>query len=305
MKRILITGATGFIGGHLVRQLAARGDSVLALTRDPARAELPKAVTAERWAPTAEGDWLSLLDGRNAVVHLAGEQAVGVRWTDETKRRMTDSRVKSTELLVEGMRRAGSRPQVFVCASAVGIYGARDGAEEVTEASGPGSDFLAELTTKWEAAARGAEELGVRVVRARFGIVLGAGGGALEQMAKPFRMLAGGPIGSGKQVVSWISVEDTVRALCQLLDDDSMSGAVNLVAPHPVTNQQLSDAIGKELGRPSWLRVPAAALRLRFGEGAEPLLTGQRVRPDVLERAGFSWHHPDIQAALHAALASG
>jgi hypothetical protein len=191
-----------------------------------------------------------------------------------------------------------------LCASAVGYYGARDAGEELTEASPAGSDFLAELTRQWEAAAKTAEELGVRVVRARFGIVLGAGGGALEQMAMPFRMLAGGPIGNGKQVVSWISLEDAVRALCHLLDDDSISGAVNVVAPHPVSNGELSDAIGKELGKPSWLRVPAAALRLRFGEGAEPLLTGQRVRPVVLEQAGFSWHHPDIGSALSAALGS-
>ena len=303
MQRILITGATGFIGGQLAAELARRGDEVVALTRRPSVARLPKGVRPVGWTATEAGDWFAEVSGTDAVIHLAGEQAVGVRWTEETKRRMTESRVTSTRQLVAAMKQAQARPKVFVCASAVGYHGDRGKNEALTEDAQPGSDFLATLTQQWEEAATAAEDLGVRVVRVRFGIVLGAGGGALEEMAKPFRLFAGGPIGSGKQMISWISVEDTVRAVCFVLDHDSISGPVNVVAPNPVDNERLSKEIGKALSRPSWLRVPEAALRLRFGEGADPLLTGQRVRPAVLERAGFSWHHPELSAALSAAFA--
>ncbi len=300
--RVIVTGGTGFIGSHLVAALAARGDEPTVLTRDPSRARLPPGARAAAWDAAARGDWYGEVARADAVVHLAGEQAVGVRWTDAAKRRIVDSRVGSTRRIVEAMQQAARRPSTFVCASAVGYYGPRDGADTVDERAPAGDDFLARLTVAWEAAALEAAALDVRVVTPRLGIVLARGGGALQQMAAPFKLFAGGPIGSGEQVVSWVHVDDVVDILLACLDDTAISGAVNVVAPAPVTNAELSRAIGRVLHRPSFLRVPAAALRVRFGEGADPLLTGQRVLPRVMQERGYKWRYPALDAALEQAL---
>ena len=303
--KITVTGGTGFVGQHIVRALAARGDSVTVLTRRPdgdaAHRDSAGAVRQAAWDPSRRGDWYSVIDGQDAVVHLAGEQAVGRRWSDEAKRRIEASRVESTSLLVEAIELALVRPRVFVHASGVGYYGAH-GDEPLDESAPPGDDFLASLCVRWEAAARRAEPLGVRVVALRLGIVLGRGGGALSELVTPFKMFAGGPIGSGKQMFSWIHADDLV-AVALLALDQPLSGPVNAVAPNAVSNEELARTLGRVLGRPSWLRVPAAALRLRFGEGATPLLTGQRAVPAALQARGHSFRYPTLSDALVEALA--
>ncbi|MEZ4227280.1 MAG: TIGR01777 family oxidoreductase [Polyangiaceae bacterium] len=301
MASVVVSGATGFIGKRLVALLAARGDVVTVLSRRSDATPPPGGKTVA-WDPLQPGDWFEALRSADAVVHLAGEQAVGQRWTSAVKQRIRDSRVRSTENLVQAMARAEPRPQTFICASAVGYYGAREGDDVVDESSPAGDDFLARVCAEWEAAAGSAGDLGVRVVHARIGIVLGPGGGALGEMVKPFRAFAGGPIGSGRQVVSWVSLEDAARIFLCCLDDSTIEGAVNVVAPNPVTNAELAKTLGDVLGRPAWVRAPAFALRARFGEGADPLLTGQRVSPRVLQAHGFRWQHADLRQALEAAL---
>lgn len=297
-KRILVTGATGFIGSALVRFLSAEGAQVTVVVRKPEQlAGFESAVRPVLWDALG-----SVISEADAVVHLTGEQAVGVRWTESTKQRILQSRVETTARVVSALKAAEPRPRVLVSASAVGYYGARAGDERVDETAGAGTDFLAEVCARWEAAAREAEALGVRVVLARLGIVLDAGGGALAEMAKPFRLFAGGPIGSGEQVVSWVHRADAVTMLARAVDDEGLSGPVNVVAPEALTQAELARELGRALGRPSWLWVPAAALRARFGEGADPLLTGQRVVPAKMKAAGYVWQHPDIQGALRAAL---
>lgn len=278
--------------------LVKRGDDVTALTRDAERAKgtLPAEVRLERWEAGHRDAPIESVESCDAVVHLAGERAVGNRWTETVKREIMDSRVRSTEAIVLAIERAAHRPRAFVCASGVGYYGA--GNAPVDETGAPGNDFLAQVTVAWESAAKRAESLRVRVVRARLGIVLGRGGGALEQMAVPFRMFVGGPIGSGKQAVSWVHLEDAVGILLLAIDDDSMSGPVNVVAPNVVTNEELSSAIGAALGRPSAVRVPEFALRLRFGEGADPLVTGQRAIPKILLEKGYPFRYPRVADAL-------
>lgn len=303
MKRVAVSGATGFIGRRVVEALHARGDQVTALTRDPAHAEamLP-AGTRFTWfnhdqrarAPVADIE-------ADAIVHLAGERAVGMRWTSGAKKEIMKSRVRTTELIVDAVERSAHRPSVLVCASGVDFYGDR-GAEPVDERAGPGKGFLTEVTEAWEGAAMQAEALGVRVVRMRFGIVFGRGGGALTEMAMPFRMYVGGPIGTGEQYVSWVHLHDAVRAILLCLDDSGIRGPVNVTSPNSVTNAELAAAIGKTLNRPSSLRVPALALRVRFGEGADPILTGRIAVPGVLANKGFSWKYPNVEDAVAEAL---
>jgi uncharacterized protein len=304
MKRVLVSGGTGFIGARLVRALIERGDRPSVLGRDAVcvRELFANRATPIEWTPEARGAWMDAVADHDAVVHLAGEQAVGVRWTESTKRRIHDSRVVSTELIVEAIWQAPEKPAVFACASAVGYYGARAASEALDESSAPGDDFLARVCRDWEAAARAAEPDGVRVVRARLGVVIGKGGGALEAMAAPFRIFAGGPIAGGAQAVSWVHADDVVGALLFAIDDARVTGPVNVVAPESATNAELARAIGKALGRPAWLNVPAFALRARFGEGAEPLVTGQRARPARLHELGFHWRYPTLGAALAEAL---
>jgi uncharacterized protein (TIGR01777 family) len=303
MQKIVISGGSGFIGRALVSGLQKRGDAVTVLTRDPerARAGAAEGVHFERWDPDRGSARLEVVDGAFAVVHLAGERAVGARWSERVKRDILESRVRSTDQLVRSMEQVERRPSVFVCASAVGYYGARED-EPLDETAAPGSDFLAQVTRDWEASAVRAEALGIRVVRPRFGIVFGRGGGALAEMIKPFKLFVGGPIASGRQVVSWVHLDDVVAALLRAIDDSTLRGPVNVTAPNAVTNEELSRVIGKVLHRPSALRVPEAALRVRFGEGAEPLLTGQRAVPRVLQRLGFAFRYERVEDAVRDAV---
>ena len=294
MKRIAVAGGTGYIGRALVERLVARGDEVTVLTRGAAAEGNPRHVT---WTPHELGDWAKALDGVDAVVSLVGEQAIGVRYTEAAKRRIRESRVIPTETLVRALATLATKPTVFVSASGINYYGVHPATERVDESFGPGDDFLAQLCIEWEAASEKARELGIRVINPRVSPVLGPGGGVLGTMALPFKLFVGGPLGSGEQGFSWIHLDDAIAALLLCIDDATMPPKLNLCAPSPVSNREISEALAKALHRPCWLPAPAFALKLIFGEGAEPILTGQFVVPGVLEpRLAFRFR--DVAAAL-------
>jgi hypothetical protein len=294
---VVVTGGTGFVGRRLVRALIERGEHPVVLSRRAADPRVPAGATCVAWTPEAAGPWGASIDGARAVVHLAGEPVVG-RWTAEKKEKIRASRVRSTTEVVAAIRRAKVPPSVLVCASAVGFYGHRDASDEIDESALPGHDFLAGVVQDWESAAEEATALGVRVVRLRIGIVLGDEGGALSQMLTPFRMFAGGPLGNGRQVLSWIHADDVVGLVLLSLDDERARGAMNATAPAPVDMNELSRALGRRLSRPSVFRVPEFALRGLFGEGADPLLTGQRALPRAAERLGYQFRWMSLDAAL-------
>jgi uncharacterized protein (TIGR01777 family) len=261
-------------------------------------------VATVAWDPGRPGSSAGL-SGFDAFVNLAGEPAVGRRYTEKTKALIRSSRIDITERLVEAIAGAEPRVRTLVNASGVNYYGAHPADQPLVETAPSGFDFLARVSVDWEAAARRAEASGVRVVLARLGFVVAGDGGALGQMAQPFRFFLGGRIGSGEQIMSWIHIEDAVRALLLCIDDERISGPVNLAAPNAVSSSELARAIGAALGRPSWLPAPAFALRLLFGrEGSEPMLSGLRAKPAVLERAGFEFRYPEIGPALEQALRS-
>ncbi|HMA96227.1 MAG TPA: TIGR01777 family oxidoreductase, partial [Polyangiaceae bacterium] len=255
------------------------------------------------WSTPSDAAWVDEVSGHDAIVNLAGAQAVGTRFTVGRKQEIRNSRVKNTRDLVDALSRARVRPSRLISGSAVGYYGPLSPGTEVDETSLGGAGFLAELCHEWEQSALAAEALGVSVALARLGVVLGQGGGALEVMTRPFRLGIGGWIGSGRQDVSFISLSDAVRALRFCIDQPALRGPVNLTTPHPTTAKEMAKKIGGTLHMPNWLPVPALALRALFGEGADSLLTGQRVLPRVLERLGFEWCHPTIELALKSALA--
>jgi uncharacterized protein (TIGR01777 family) len=258
----------------------------------------------QHWDPSAPGS-ASFTETYDAVFNLAGEQAVGVRYTEQTKQRILDSRVQSTTWLVRAMERAhadGEWPRVFVCASGTGFYGATLDSTPVDESSPPGSDFLAQVCVQWEAAAERARPLGVRVVSARTAPVLSEQGGALEALLRPFKLFVGGPVGSGKQGFPWIHLDDQIAALVRCADDEALNGPVNLCAPLTVSNGELSRVISNLLGRPGFMKAPGFALKALFGEGAEPLLGGQWPVPRALQRVGFEFKYADVRSALAAIL---
>jgi uncharacterized protein (TIGR01777 family) len=292
----LITGGSGFIGSALCRHLTSEGQRVTVLTRSAARAKprLPAGVALiER---------LDAVHAVDAVVNLAGENLSAHRWNAARKREFVASRVATTQRLLVWMTAQEPKPRVLVSGSAVGWYGPR-GDEELGEDTAPGDDFSAHLCRAWEAEAGKAEALGVRVCRVRTGIVLGTNGGALKQMLLPFRLGIGGPMGSGRQWMSWIAREDLVALIRWLADHDNARGAYNGTAPAPMTNAQFARTLGAVLHRPALLPTPAFALKLLFGEMAELLLTGQRVVPKRAIAEGFAFRYPDLRSALCAALA--
>lgn len=298
--RVLITGGTGFLGRALAQRLREAGYEVVVLSRRPERAGLPSDIRVVRWdgrSPEGWGDWV---DGAFAVIHLAGE-SIGQRWTEATKRRIRESRLLSGRAVVEAVAAARAKPQVLLQASAVGYYGPR-GEERLTEADPPGNDFLAQLAVEWEASTQPVEAMGVRRVILRTGIVLAKNGGALARLLLPFRLFVGGPLGDGRQGWSWIHRADWVEAVKFLMERPEAQGPYNLTAPQPVSNAEFARTLGRVMGRPSWLPVPAFALRLLFGEGADFLLTGQFVLPRRLQEAGFSFRYPDLESALRAIL---
>ncbi len=300
--KTLITGGTGFVGKGLVSALRDAGEKLILPSRSPERACLsfPEAqIEVVPWDGRATLD----LRGVDRLVHLAGEPAVGRRYTSALKHEIWASRVESARALTESIRQAGNDgPKVFVSASGVGYYGPRDPNELCTEGDPPGDDFLARVCVDWEQAVREAESLGVRTVNLRFGVILGKRGGALTVMARPFRAMVGGPLGDGRQMFPWVHEEDTIRALIFALERADACGPLNLAAPEFVSNEEFSEALGRALHRPSALRTPAFALRALFGEGADPLLTGQRAVPARLTNLGFTFRFPTLDEALRDCL---
>jgi uncharacterized protein len=297
---VTLTGATGLIGGRLVRALQARGDEVTVLSRAPARAARALGATAQEWDPARGAAPAGALAGRDAVVHLAGAP-VDQRWTDSARKSILESRAAGTRHLVDGLRAADPRPGALVSSSAVGFYGAR-GDEVVDESTGAGDDFLAEVCAVWEREAARAEELGMRVVRVRTGVVLDRSGGALARMLTPFRLGVGGPVAGGRQYIPWIHADDLVGIYLAAIDGPGWSGPVNATAPEPVTNREFSRALGRALHRPALAPIPGAALRLLYGDMAAVVTTGQRAVPRRPLELGYAYRHPGLDEALRDAL---
>ncbi len=301
--KIVIGGASGLIGKRLVRALRARGDQVVELVRAHDGAAEPgqprNTESRQQWDGRSQGAWVACIEGADAVINLSGASIGEKRWTDERKKEIEDSRVESTRALVSAMRVAGERPKVFVCASAVGYYGPREG-EPVDETARPGSDFLAEVCVAWEAEARSAEQLGVRAVMVRTGIVLAPEGehSALDQLAMPFKLFVGGKVGSGKQWFPWIHVDDEVAVFLHALNHPDLHGPINACAPGIQTMEEFSRSLGAAMHRPSWLPVPSAALHLALGEFANSITTGQRAVPAKLASSGYRFRFPDLDVAL-------
>lgn len=304
MARITLTGATGTIGHAACQALLARGDTPVALTRDPERAStvLPGGTELHAWAdPLSTKPPAVAIAGTAGVIHLLGEP-VSQRWTDSSRQRIRDSRIDSTRMLVTALRELddAERPPVLVSQSATGYYGPSDD-RELDESSPAGDDFLAQVVRDWEAEALHASAF-TRVVTTRTGVVLSRSGGALAKMLPFFRAGIGGPVAGGKQFVPWIHIDDVVAGLLFCLDQASASGAVNLTAPSPVTNAALSRELGRTLHRPAVLPVPAFALRLLYGDMSVIVTTGQRVIPRRLQERGFEFRHADLDQALSEVL---
>jgi uncharacterized protein len=298
--RVTVTGAGGLIGSRLVAALRARGDDVSVLSREPVRAAATLGVDADAWQPLRTPAPAHALAGRDAVVHLAGER-VDQRWGEAAKRAIRESREVGTRNLVEGVRGAEPRPAALVSASAVGYYGPR-GDEVVDEATPAGGDFLAAVCAAWEHEAQRAEELGVRVVRVRTGVVLDRRGGALARMLLPFRVGLGGPVAGGRQYMPWIHIDDLVGIYIAAIDRADWHGAVNATAPEPVTNRDFSRALGRALHRPAVLPVPGAALKVLYGDMAQIVTTGQRAVPRRTLELGYEFRHRELDEALRDAL---
>jgi uncharacterized protein len=292
MAKIIVAGGTGLLGTALVGALQDDRHMVVVLTRRPTRDN------EVRWSPQyAEGLWTSALDNAHAVINLAGASIAGGRWTTARKAAIRDSRIQATGALVKAIAASGQPPPIFISSSAVGYYGSR-GDEPVTEATAPGSDFLAHVCRDWEAAASQLSPA-ARVVLLRSGVVLARHGGALPQMALPFKLFAGGPAGSGRQFMSWIHLHDWVATVKWALASQDIAGPLNVTAPEPVTNEDFSRSLGRVLGRPAWLKAPSFALRLMLGEMADALiLGGQCVLPAVAQQHGFAFQYPTLESAL-------
>ena len=289
--QIAITGASGLVGSTLVPLLTTGGHQVTKLVRR-------KAGEGEAtWDPQGEFDGAAL-DGINAVVHLAGENIAGSRWSAKVKEKIRSSRVQGTRVLCEGLAKMPRPPKVLVCASAIGFYGDRCD-EELNEQSAQGTGFLADVAREWEAATQPARDAGIRVVNLRFGVILSPKDGALAKMLLPFKLGGGGRVGSGKQYWSWISIDDAARAVHHALMTDSLSGPVNAVAPNPVTNGEFTKTLGRVLNRPTMVPMPAFAARLALGEMAdELLLASTRVEPKELCGSGYEFRQPTLESAL-------
>lgn len=302
--RVFMAGGSGLIGNRLVPALEARGDQVLLLSRRATALQGRFGARCQviQGDPIHPGTWMQSVDDCDCVVNLTGEGIFARRWDAKFKQALRDSRLLSTANMVEALGRkpltAAGKPKTLVNASAIGYYGPL-GDESVTEETAPGKDFMSELCVEWEAAANKAVPLGVRTVLLRTGVVLDRAGGALQEMAKPFR-LAGfsGPIGSGRQYVSWIHQADMVGLILLAIDNPAASGPLNATAPNPVTNKEITRAIGRVLHRPAWVPTPALAIRLMLGEVADVVTRGQRVLPKKAEKLGYAFKFPTVDAAL-------
>lgn len=306
--RLFITGGTGLVGRRLIRQLHQRGDRAVILSRRASHARELFGATAEvvEGDPMRRSEWMNAVADCDGVIHLAGENIFARRWNADFKKLLYDSRILSTQNVVEALRRkptrADGQPKVLVNASAIGYYGPRDD-EELTEDSAPGSDFLAQLCIEWERAARAAESAGVRVAMVRVGVVLDKEGGALAKLLTPFKLGGGGPVGSGRQWMSWIHHADLIGLFLLAVDNAQAKGPLNGTAPHPVTNRDFAKTLGRVLHRPSFVWTPALALRVLLGEAATLVTTGQRVLPKRASELGYSFQYPTLEAALAQILA--
>jgi len=293
--KIFVTGGTGFVGKSLVPALLREGHEVAVLTRSGKWAGgVPQGLSLIPGDPTQGGGWQSLVREQDVIINLAGA-SIFTRWTEEAKKSIRESRLLTTQKLVQAME--GGRVKTFFSTSAIGYYGFHQD-EILTELSPPGEDFLARLAQDWEKEAEKGAGKGARLVLTRFGIVLGEKGGALGQMVSLFKKYLGGPLGSGRQWFSWIHIEDLTRAFLFLLDHSEVFGPVNFTAPNPVRNKDLAQALGKAMGRPSFLPAPGFMMKLILGEFGSVLLEGQRVIPEKLLKAGFSFRYPNIDEAL-------
>lgn len=304
--RVIVTGGTGLIGHHLAMSLGVDGHEVAILSRNPRQAgPMPESISFHEWdAKTADG-WGHLAEGADAIVNLAGANIAGEgflpsRWTDERKKVILQSRLDAGRAVIAAIQEASDKPKALIQASAVGYYGTHSMERDITEESSVGHDFLADTCQRWEASTAEAESMGVRRVVVRTGIVLDKDGGTLPRLSLPFKLFAGGAIGSGKQPMPWIHIVDQVNAIRFLIENEASKGAYNLTAPNPVTNRQLSTALGKALGRPSFMPTPAFAFRLAFGELSVLLTEGQKALPTRLQADGFTFTYPEIEMALAA-----
>jgi uncharacterized protein (TIGR01777 family) len=300
--KVIVTGSTGLVGSALVRSLLSDGHEVTRLVRGDSQGFKAPGTAAVHWDPQRGEIDAKELEGHDAAVHLAGENVGEGRWDEEKKRRILESRVKGTTLLAGALAGLSAKPKVLVSASATGFYGNR-GAEILREESASGSDFLSEVCREWEKATLAASQAGIRVVHMRIGVVLAGEGGALKKMLTPFKLGVGGKIGSGSQYISWITLGDLIGVIRRAVEDESLRGPVNAVAPQQVTNEEFTKALGHALGRPTVFAVPAFAARLAFGETADALLLAStRVEPARLKEVGYQFKHPEIEEALRSVL---
>ncbi|MEP1151417.1 MAG: TIGR01777 family oxidoreductase [Balneola sp.] len=292
---ILITGGTGFIGQELREELLKAGHNLIIVTRSPKKYE-DEAASNQQFI-SLEEDLVSEMEGCDVVINLAGENIFGQRWTDEVKERIYNSRIETTRTLVKAMEQAENKPSVFVSASASGIYGDQ-GDAILTEEYESANDFLATVCVDWEKESQKATELGVRVVNPRIGIVFEEGGGALEKMIPPFKFFVGGPIGNGKQYMSWIHRTDLVKALIFPLTNEKIVGAYNVCSPNPATMNEVAETLGDVMNRPSIFRVPKFAVEVAFGEAAQPITASTRMQPKNLQIHGFEFRYEELEEAL-------
>lgn len=289
--KVAVVGATGLIGGHLVDALVARGDSVLAVSRggDPVG-----GATALAWDPADGPPPTALFEGVDAIVNMAGRPVAPVRWTEERKQEMRDSRIGTTTQIAQGL--AAGPPKILINASAVGYYGPSD--DPVVESDGPGQGFLAELCVDWERATAPAHEAGSRVVKIRTGIVLDADGGALPPLARLTRLFMGGPLAGGRFWFPWIHIDDEIGLILKAIDDPEVVGPVNATAPNPVRQKEFARGLGKVLRRPAVVPTPGFAMKLLLGDGAKAVISGQPALPAAIEEAGYEFQHPHLEPAL-------
>lgn len=301
--KTIITGGTGLIGQKLTRSLAWAGHEIIVLSRNPNSApDFPQNVQVVEWDSETSQGWGNLVNDADAIINLAGESISGsgflpARWTPERKERILNSRLKAGEAVVEAVQNAQEKPSVVIQASAIGYYGPLEG-QAVNEKNPAGSDFLAKTCVKWENSTKAVEEMGVRRVITRLGLVLSTKGGAFPRLLFPFRLFMGGPLGSGDQYYSWISIEDVCDAFQYLLIHEEVSGVFNLTAPHPVTNREFANTIGKVLSRPAFFRIPRFVFEAAFGEVSTIILDGQRVIPQRLKTLDFTFQFPKLEMAL-------
>jgi len=298
--KVIVTGATGFIGRRLCRELVTYGYEVIALSRNPQKARdvLGPAVSCDKWDGRHLGDWVSHLEGAYGVINLAGENVGDSKWTKEKKKRILNSRLDAIDLVIKAFSKVKDKPRVLIQASAMGYYGNR-GDEVLKENARPGNEFLSDVVVQCEDAAKKIEQLGVRLVLLRTSLVLGADGGALPRMMQNFKMYTGGIVGSGKDWISWIHIDDEVKAIRFLLERDDLDGPFNLSSPSPVRSKEVYELLGNVMKKPSWLATPSFVIKAMLGErGKELLLSSKRLDPDRLLKAGFKFRFPVLETAL-------